>query len=132
MRTKFFELMGRMVHERVSEDKHAMNDLFSFIIDVKDPETGRTLTETELAAESRFLLIAGADTTSTGMTGIFFYLTSNPDGLKRLTDEIRTTFDNPNDIRGGAKLKSCKYLYIPILMMAILPHQDLPVKILLL
>jgi len=111
---KFFELMARMVHERVSEAKHAKKDLFSFVIDVKDPETGRSLTETELAAESRFLLIAGADTTSTGMTGIFFYLASNPHVLKKLAHEIRTTFENPNDIRGGAKLKSCKYLYAVI------------------
>ncbi|OSS44299.1 hypothetical protein B5807_11133 [Epicoccum nigrum] len=114
MRTKFFELMGRMVHERVSEGKHAKKDLFSFVIDVKDPETGRSLTETELAAESRFLLIAGADTTSTGMTGIFFYLASNPEVYKKLANEIRTTYDNPNDIRGGAKLKSCKYFYAVI------------------
>lgn len=111
MRSKFFELMGRMVHERVAEGKHAKKDLFSFVIDVKDPETGRSLTETELAAESRFLLIAGADTTSTGMTGIFFYLASNPGVFKKLAHEIRTTFDDPNEIRGGTKLRSCKYLY---------------------
>ena len=114
MGAKFYDLIGRMVHERVTKGTHAKKDLFSFVIDVKDPETGQGLSETELAAESRFLLIAGADTTSTGMTGIFFYLSSNPEVYKKLAREIRTTFDNPNDIRNGAKLKSCKYLYAVI------------------
>jgi cytochrome P450 len=48
------------------------------------------------------------------MTGIFFYLASNPRVLKKLAYEIRTTFEDPNDIRGGATLKSCKDLYAVI------------------
>ena len=54
--------MGRLVRERLSTEKDSQNDLFSFLVDAKDPETGKGFTESELWAESRFLLIAGKHT----------------------------------------------------------------------
>ena len=59
MREKYLQLMGRLVRERLSAEKDSQNDLFSFLVDAKDPETGKGFTESELWAESRFLLIAG-------------------------------------------------------------------------
>lgn len=59
MREKYLQLMARLVKERLSAEKDSQNDLFSFLVDAKDPETGRGFTESELWAESRFLLIAG-------------------------------------------------------------------------
>ena len=59
MREKYLQLMARLVKERLIAEKDSQNDLFSFLVDAKDPETGRGFTESELWAESRFLLIAG-------------------------------------------------------------------------
>ncbi len=59
MREKYLALMSKLVKSRLSADKNSQNDLFSFVVDAKDPETGRGFTESELWAESRFLLIAG-------------------------------------------------------------------------
>lgn len=59
IREKYLQLMARLVKERLSAEKGSQNDLLSFLVDAKDPETGRSFTETELWAESRFLLIAG-------------------------------------------------------------------------
>lgn len=59
MRQKYLDLMGRLVRERLSAENHSQNDLFSFLVDAKDPETGQGFTESELWAETRFLLIAG-------------------------------------------------------------------------
>ena len=59
IREKFLRLMARLVNERLSAEKGSHNDLFSFLVDAKDPESGRGFTENELWAESRFLLIAG-------------------------------------------------------------------------
>ena len=59
IREKFRQLMARLVTERLSAEKGTQNDLFSFVVDAKDPETGRGFTKDELWAESRFLLIAG-------------------------------------------------------------------------
>lgn len=39
-----------------------------------------------------------------------FYLTNNPTALKRLTEEIRSTFGAYDDVRLGTALSSCKYL----------------------
>lgn len=62
MREKYLQLMARLVKDRLSTEKDSQNDLFSFLIDAKDPETGKGFTESELWAESRFLLIAGMST----------------------------------------------------------------------
>lgn len=58
MHTKFFQLMSCMMHKRVSEGMLAKKNLYFFVVDVKDPETGKGFTETVLAAESRSLLTA--------------------------------------------------------------------------
>lgn len=52
----------------------------------------------------------GADTTSTTMTTILFYLSRYPECYKRLTEEIRSTFKKGDDIKSGAILSSCSYL----------------------
>lgn len=59
MREKYLQLMSNLVKSRLSAGKDSRNDLFSFIADAKDPETGLGFSESELWAESRFLLIAG-------------------------------------------------------------------------
>ena len=59
MREKYLKLMSYLVKSRLEADKDLHNDLFSFLVDAKDPETGKGFTESELWAESRFLLIAG-------------------------------------------------------------------------
>ncbi|EKG16603.1 Cytochrome P450 [Macrophomina phaseolina MS6] len=64
MRRKYLELMSNLVKNRLAAGKSSRNDLFSFIVDAKDPETGVGFSEDELWAESRFLLIAGAFTGS--------------------------------------------------------------------
>lgn len=62
MREKYLHLMSNLVKTRLAAGKNSQNDLFSFVVDAIDPETGRGFTEAELWAESRFLLIAGKET----------------------------------------------------------------------
>ncbi|KAK4692524.1 hypothetical protein P7C71_g4702, partial [Lecanoromycetidae sp. Uapishka_2] len=110
MREKYLDLMGRLVRERLSAEKDSQNDLFSFLVDAKDPETGNGFTESELWAESRFLLIAGADTSSTGLTALFFYLSAYPSCYTKVVSEVLTTFTSATEIQTGPKLASCHYL----------------------
>jgi len=102
--------MSKLVRTRLA-NKSPLNDLFANVEAAKDPETGEGFTEDELWAESRFLLIAGADTTSTALAGIFFYLTAYPQCLEKLATEIRTTFTSSSEIRSGKQMSSCQYLY---------------------
>ena len=50
-----------MIRERVNSARDAEPDLFSFVIETKDPETGNVFKLNDLWAESRFFLIAGRD-----------------------------------------------------------------------
>jgi len=59
MRAKYLRLMADLVKSRMAVEKQSQQDLFAFLVDAKDPETGVGFTESELWAESRFLLIAG-------------------------------------------------------------------------
>ncbi|KAI8966500.1 cytochrome P450 monooxygenase-like protein [Daldinia sp. FL1419] len=86
-------------------------DLFHFLHEAKDPDTScPAYNESDLRGESTLLLIAGSDTTSTALTGIFFCLTGDPRRYQKLVDEILSTFDSAEDIVHGSKLIGCQYL----------------------
>lgn len=86
-------------------------DLFYFLCEARDPETGHpAYSEDELRAEASLLIIAGSDTTAVSLSGILFYLTGDPRRCQKLTDEILSTFETAEDIGYGPKLLGCKYL----------------------
>lgn len=86
-------------------------DIFYFLHDTRDPDTGLpAYDEWEMRAESSLLIIAGSDTTAISLSGVFFYLTGDPWRCQKLVDEIRNTFDSPDEIVHGAKLSGCTYL----------------------
>jgi cytochrome P450 len=56
---RFSALVKAMVVRRMSMEKDAVRDLFSFMVDAKDPETGIGVSQDEIWAESRLFIIAG-------------------------------------------------------------------------
>lgn len=52
-------------------------DIFYHLFRGIDPETGQSYTEAELEAESRLLVVAGSDTSSTALATCCFYLVRN-------------------------------------------------------
>ncbi|OCL10635.1 benzoate 4-monooxygenase cytochrome P450 [Glonium stellatum] len=92
------------------ESKEVRKDTMHYILESKDPETGESLTDKELAADSVLLITAGSDTVSTSLAASFFYFLRNPNVLKRVTAEVRSTFTSTEDIHSGPKLNSCVYL----------------------
>lgn len=105
---------NRIIQHREQADKPQKEqrmDMFHFLCEARDPDTGLiAYDENNLRAESSLLIVAGSDTTSTALSGIFFYLTGDPQRLAKLTDEIRTTFDSADEIVHGPKLLGCRYL----------------------
>jgi len=85
-------------------------DFFYYLLNSRDPETGKGFTTPELWGESNLLIIAGSDTTSTALASAFFYLVHNPSALDKLSEEIRSTFGDVEEISSGPTLNSCTYL----------------------
>ena len=98
-------------HEKGLSTTRVREDMFHYILQAKDPETGRPgYTRAELHHESELLVIAGSDTTSAVFAAMFFYLTRYPVVYAKLTAEIRTAFADVGQIREGMQLTSCRYL----------------------
>ena len=98
-----------MIHARMAEPKDAKHDFYALASGQIAPgEPG--LISKDLWAEAVFFIAAGGSTTSTALSGIFFYLSRYPNVYERLASEIRNTFSSGHDIRQGPQLQSCKYL----------------------
>lgn len=98
--------------ERLRTDgKGGRQDMFHFLFQVTDPDTGKKgYSQQELWAEACLLVVAGSDTTSITLCSFFFYIVRNPRAYKRLVKEIHSTFNSADEIVGGPKISSCKYL----------------------
>lgn len=63
-----------------------------------------------LMGNAQTLIIAGSETTATGLASTMFWLTKCPDVLAKLTEEIRTTFRDASEITGDSTAE-CNYLH---------------------
>ncbi|KAI9776753.1 MAG: hypothetical protein M1839_009397 [Geoglossum umbratile] len=110
-RNKFLRFLGSMIASRAkAETAEKKDDIFSFFQNARDPETGKGFGIEELMAESATLIVAGSDTTSTTLAGVFYYLSQHRDAYERAAVEVRSAFASLEDIRIGSKLASCTYL----------------------
>ncbi|PVI01616.1 cytochrome P450, partial [Periconia macrospinosa] len=110
LRMKYYLLLKQMVKDRLAEGKAAKEDLFSYVMDAKDPETGTKIRLGELVSEATFFFPAGGDTTATTIAAVFFYLSRDPSCYEKVVSEIRNTFSSGSDIQSGPLLSSCVYL----------------------
>ncbi|KAI1826994.1 cytochrome P450 [Xylaria intraflava] len=106
---KYFAAIETMIQSRLAEDKNARHDLYSIIADEINPE-GEYRRDSEIWAEATFFFPAGGETTSTLLSAALFYLSRYPEAYEKLATEIRSTFQTDEEIKGGPKLASCKYL----------------------
>lgn len=72
------------------------HDFFAHVI------KGSDLTEDQFAAHASLLIIAGAETTATVLTGALCFLAQAPACMKRLQDEIRGAFGSRDEITGDS------------------------------
>lgn len=84
---------------------------FSYLFRGIDLETGKTYTQIKLEVESRLIIKAGSDTSSTGLASCCFHLVRNKQVLDKLTKEICSVFANVEDITyAGNALPHLPYL----------------------
>lgn len=96
---------ARLSHQKLVEEKvlrrlDKKTDRPDFMYHLlRNRETGdEALTTAELTSTFFALVAAGAETTGTSLAGTIYLLLRNPDKLKILKEEIRSTFDSDEDI----------------------------------
>lgn len=101
---------NKRAQERAQAGREAKKDFFYYLLNAKDPETGKGLSTPELWGEANVLMIAGSDTTSTTLSATLFYLVRTPDALAKLCAEVRGAFSEVEDIVSGTRLNDLVYL----------------------
>jgi cytochrome P450 len=75
---------------------HGRGDFMDAMLRNRGEKQG--LNDAELVANASTLITAGSETTATVLSGITYFLLRNPDKLKRVTDEVRSSFESEDDI----------------------------------
>lgn len=97
-------MRSRDAHQKLTREKllrrielgaEGRPDLIEGLIRKQD-ELGLDLLQLQMNAS--VLIIAGSETTATLLSGATFLLLTNPEALAKLTDEVRSTFDDDADI----------------------------------
>lgn len=94
--------------EKPAEEQR--KDFFHYLLNAEDPETGHKFLPADLTGEAALLVGAGSDTSATTIAALLFYMMHNERVYKKLQQEIRSAFDNVEDITYTAKLAGLPYL----------------------
>ncbi|KAJ5657408.1 uncharacterized protein N7484_001057 [Penicillium longicatenatum] len=101
---------NKRAQERAMAGREAKKDFFYYLLNAKDPETGKGLTTPELWGEANVLMIAGSDTTSTTLAATLFHLVRSPAAQAKLRKEVRDAFTHVEEIISGTRLNELVYL----------------------
>ncbi|CAI0650064.1 unnamed protein product [Colletotrichum noveboracense] len=74
---------------------HERPDLIEGLLRKKDDWN---MTFPKLKANSSILIIGGSETTATLLSGVTYFLLTNPIAMKKLTDEVRSAFKDESEI----------------------------------
>ena len=91
---KVFNLNIEKVDRRIAS-KSDRPDFLSYIIQGKD---GVAMPLPELYANSTLLVLAGSESTASGLAGITFQLLRHPEALKKAIEEVHNSFATESDI----------------------------------
>lgn len=107
-RIEHYRLSQEKVKARMARDNDR-DDFFAHIISDKNnpPRPDFVL------AQANTLVVAGSETTATALLGLTWYLLNNPDALKILQIEVRTSFSDSTSINAETASK-LPYLFAVI------------------
>lgn len=104
---KYVEYANAMMARRIAAEKEkdpsssqTRKDFMHYLINAKDPQTGKGFTTTELNADSSLMISAGSDTTAITLSAVLFYLLHYPSALEKLTTDVRAMFSSVGQING--------------------------------
>ncbi|KAI1317563.1 putative cytochrome P450 monooxygenase [Xylariaceae sp. FL0255] len=87
-----------IVHEKVQERMAIGSERPDFISSLLSKKGGLDLDLGGLVSNATLLVIAGSETTATLLSGATFLLTTHPKVLKKLADEVRSSFSSEDEI----------------------------------
>ncbi|CAG9984559.1 unnamed protein product [Clonostachys byssicola] len=108
-RKRYVETLEQIIRSRLSQGQHVKNELQFLSAKMTIPQDDQEWID-DAKTEALWHMLAGSDTTSTLLSALCFYLARNPRCYQRLCLEVRSTFKEGVDIRGGPLLASCTYL----------------------
>ena len=97
-RAEHVNMANKRIHRRLDQGASAdtqRNDFMTYILRHND-DKGMSIPEIE--ATMRVLVLAGSETTATALSGIMRNLLLNPDAMKNLIEEIRSSFRHASEI----------------------------------
>ena len=89
------EKYGREAYERRCSEGTERQDLLSFLLCAKDPDSGERLDSEEIVAESISFIIGGSDTTSSTMTNFVDIVSRRPEIQLKIQQELDAAFPGP-------------------------------------
>ncbi|PVH99997.1 benzoate 4-monooxygenase cytochrome P450 [Periconia macrospinosa] len=115
---KYTNLANSRLAERIEREKKRKaggggaerKDTFHYLLNSKDPMTGKEFTVEELQADTSLLIAAGSDGVTLATCALLFYALQQPQIMHKLTTEIREAFPTWQDVR-TPKLNGLKYLH---------------------
>jgi len=93
-----FRQLTRLVSELIARRRAARAEHFDFLamlMDARDKETGAPMSERELIDEIMTLIVAGHETTASGLNWTWYLLSRNPGAAQRLHAELDATDAKP-------------------------------------
>ncbi|KAH7306093.1 cytochrome P450 [Rhexocercosporidium sp. MPI-PUGE-AT-0058] len=94
-RAKHVAFTTEKVEKRMAQGD-ARPDFMSYVLRHNDKETG--MSKEEIIPTFAVLILAGSETTATLLSVVTYCLLSNPQSMKKLVHEIRTTFEAEDEI----------------------------------
>ena len=95
--------------EKIIRRRQKQLDYTDFLSTMITAEKSGTIEFGHLLSNTPILIVAGSETTATSLSGTTYYISQNPHVYARLVNEIRTTFQTPDDIT-VARTSDLKYL----------------------
>ncbi|KAI2629509.1 cytochrome P450 ClCP1 [Hypoxylon sp. NC1633] len=87
-----------LVREKVSQRIELTAERPDFLEGLIKKQKEGKLDLMKLVTNSNILIVAGSETTATLLCGACFYLTTHPDKLAQLVEEVRSSFNNEDEI----------------------------------
>jgi cytochrome P450 len=104
-RDAHFEFASQRAEQRMAMDT-SRKDFMSYILKHNDD---KGMSRSEITVNTALLVLAGSEMTATLLSGTTFYLLSKPEKLRKLTEEIRSTFKSEDEIDFNS-ISDLKYL----------------------